>query len=207
MTTETILGAAIGSIITVIATKVLELWQRRNEHSYALRKSFFERKLSAAETAVSTWYSISASLSALSALYEKVPSLVGKISGKTVESINNSYFAQIEKLSQSSDRFTNAIFLYFDFDTDTAKAKDPMKTIFQALAELQDLTISVGAIQDVATTSSDDLTQQFVQTQMQILMTKFSAQLKELSGTFNASQQDLNLMIRHIRNSMKKYDQ
>jgi primosomal protein N'' len=52
MTSDSILGGLIGSLITVIVTKLLDMLQKANEHDYPLRKAFFKKKLVAAESAV-----------------------------------------------------------------------------------------------------------------------------------------------------------
>jgi CII-binding regulator of phage lambda lysogenization HflD len=46
----------IGSLLTVITTKFLEMYQTSRSHKYTLKKIYFEKKISAAEEAVTDLY-------------------------------------------------------------------------------------------------------------------------------------------------------
>ena len=206
MTMETMLGAAI-AIVTIAVTKLLELWQQSRDHTHQLKKAFFEKKLAAAEHAVSMWYSMSSSYSALSALYEKIPELQGKATGALLESINNSYFAQLNKLTESSSQFANAVYLYFDFESDTAKAKEPLKTVFDAVAELQDLALSLDVLKQIKKESvGDSIAQEFVEAETAKLRSKAIEHLSRIRSVFDAVQQDLHLMLKTLRTQMKQFE-
>jgi hypothetical protein len=155
---------------------------------------------------VAFWYSTASTLTAISALYEKFSSFAEKASGKTFETLNNQYFAQLEKVRESADQLTNAVFLYFDLESDTSGAKGPLQVLFDVVVAIQDLAISAQALQDVKLTQTDDLAQQFVQDEEARLRKKVLEELKKFSSTFDASSQGLTLIIKSLRAQMKQFD-
>jgi hypothetical protein len=76
---EAIMGGLVGSIFTVIITKILEIIQKSKEHKYSLQKTFFEKKLQSAEAAVAQWYLAASSCFTPAKLFEYL-----SIEGKTL---------------------------------------------------------------------------------------------------------------------------
>lgn len=59
------LGGLIGSILTVVISKSLEIFQKSKEHKYDLQRQFFVKKLSAAEATVMQYSLMSDAISQL----------------------------------------------------------------------------------------------------------------------------------------------
>ena len=72
---DAILGGLIGSIITVVIGKVLDLIQQSKQHKYSIQKTFFTKKLEVADAAVSQWYLSANLLGSIARLYEQAPVL------------------------------------------------------------------------------------------------------------------------------------
>lgn len=64
-----ILAGLLGSILTVIITKVLDIFQKKSEFKIELKKQFFVKKLQAGETAMIQYTNLSVALQQLSVLY------------------------------------------------------------------------------------------------------------------------------------------
>lgn len=207
MTLDSILGAAIGSIITIVLTKLLDVWQKARDHKHELKKVFFEKKLAAAERAVSLWYSVSSFYSSLSALYEKIPDLEGKAMGPLIESISNAYFTRLNKLTESSSELANAVYLYFDLESDTAKGKEPLKILFEAVAELQDLALSSDVLKEIKNESpGDQFAQDFIEAETKKLRVTAKEHLKRINSIFDVAQQELHQMLATLRSQMKEFE-
>lgn len=109
-----VLGGLIGSILTVVITKVLDLIQKKNEYTYDLKKQFFNKKLQAAEAAIMQYSLLSGALNNLIILfgrYKEGETLVG-------ENLNSNLLKQVDeavaKAKSSSLLLSNSIALYFD---------------------------------------------------------------------------------------------
>ncbi len=112
-----ILGGLIGSILTVVITKILDLVQKKNEYTYDLKKQFFNKKLQAAEAAIMQCSLFLEALNQMIILfgrYKEGETLVG-------ENLNNNLLKQIdEKIAQansSSLALSSSIELYFDLNS------------------------------------------------------------------------------------------
>jgi len=66
-----ILGGFIGSTLTVLITKSLEILQKSKEHKYNFQTLFFNKKLAAAETTVMQYSLFSDTLCQLRLLYSR----------------------------------------------------------------------------------------------------------------------------------------
>lgn len=206
MAIENIIYAAIGSIITIIITKILEIFQRYREHRYYLREKYFERKLSAAEKAVAMWFNMSTSFTAISALYEKFDAFTENAGGKTFEALNNELFSKLAKFQETADNLTNAVYLYFDIESDTSQAKQPLKNMYEGVGILQGLAISAKHFLELKQNSNDEFTQRYVNGKAEELLKETRKQIGRLSEIFSEAQMDVTLGIKTLRKKMKKYD-
>lgn len=112
-----ILGGLIGSILTVVITKVLELVQKKNEFDYELKKQFFNKKLLSAESATMQYAHLSEGINQLIILfsrYRESDSNVGR-------NLNDNLLKQIDEkialANSSSLALSSSINLYFDLTT------------------------------------------------------------------------------------------
>lgn len=69
--------ALAGSLATMVVGKILDSAQRRKDHSYALQKEFFEKKLKAAEAVIGSCYAMASLLSYFDVLIQKLPQHAG----------------------------------------------------------------------------------------------------------------------------------
>ena len=109
-----ILGGLIGSILTVVITKVLELVQKKKEFDYELKKQFFNKKLLSAESATMQYAQLSEGINQLIILfsrYRESDSNVGR-------NLNDNLLKQIDEkialANSSSLALSSSINLYFD---------------------------------------------------------------------------------------------
>lgn len=207
MTPESMIWAAYGSIITIFITRLFDYLQQKQNHRYELKKIFFQKKVVAAEQAVSLWYSMCAIYTSLSALYEKFIALEeNKATGSLFESMNNNLFAQLSKFQESSSQLANTVYLYFDLERDTSKTKEELKIFYDALVEIQDLKLSFEVMRDVKKEVNDPQAQEWFEEENKMLKIKSKEQLSRISFMLNKAQQKLNTMVTLLRSQMKEFD-
>ena len=118
-----VLGGLIGSILTVVISKSLEILQKSKEHKYDLQKQFFVKKLSAAEATVMQYSLMSDSISQLIVLYSRYEQNETEIGSQLNDNLLNQIEERIALANNASLSLANAISLYFDLTSDFSKNK------------------------------------------------------------------------------------
>ena len=136
---ETLLGGLIGSLLTVVATKLLDLFQKSKEHKYSLQSAYFVKKIQAAEAAVSQWYIYAASSGGLSTLYEQL-AVDKNFELEVFNAMNTAFLAQLNKVQEASIT-AHSFLLYFDVDHDEFWNNEAMKKYLSLLSSIQALNI------------------------------------------------------------------
>lgn len=90
---DAIIGGIIGSVITILLSKVLDMIQKSKEHKYNLSTIYFEKKLNALEALASKYYRINVALRGMSVMLEKIEEYSGLI-----DTIWGTYAKDIGKL-------------------------------------------------------------------------------------------------------------
>jgi hypothetical protein len=111
MTAEPIIAGLIGSIVTVVATKVLEMVQGAREHRYSLEKAFFDGKLEAAQSLVSQISQIIQSLSTFRLLSEA--DLRDRLPFEVYKGLHDTFFPQWQTIGKQYTSIANLMMLYF----------------------------------------------------------------------------------------------
>lgn len=113
---NTILGGIIGSLVTILASKIFEFIKMHIQHKQSLKKLFFEKKINSAEAAASHWSYLRSTIKSFSAILEAATNTedVGYESeflGNFAESLSH----QLKKIEEP-DKLVYSVFLYFDID-------------------------------------------------------------------------------------------
>jgi hypothetical protein len=116
-----VLGGLVGSILTVVIGKSLEIFQKSKEHKYELEKQFFLKKLYAAEAAVMQYSLFSDALSQLIVLYNRYDSYDTDIGKQLNENLLDQIDEKIKLANNASLNIANAISLYFDLQSEFSK--------------------------------------------------------------------------------------
>lgn len=206
MSIEVIFGGLIGSIATVIVTKILDMIQRGKEHKYSLQKSFFEKKLQAAAAAVAEWYSTAYSLGGLAALYEQMSTQERELQYEVFKSISDPLSSKLQQISEASNQIANSVFLYFDIEDSTFWDYEPFKMIVDCLSQISAVDMNMKVALDfydkVKGTEHEDLAWRDVQT----VGEQYRSHFKELSDLLAKGHKEMVSLLRKIRMEMKKYE-
>lgn len=109
-----ILGGLIGSILTVVITKVLELVQKKNEFNYELKKQFFSNKLLSAESATIQYEHLTVVINQLIILFSRYRESDSNVGRNLNENLLKQIDEKIALANSSSLALSSSINLYFD---------------------------------------------------------------------------------------------
>jgi hypothetical protein len=110
-----LLYVLLGSILTIVIGKLLDLIQKSQEHKYSLQKIFFEKKLKIAEAIVGNFQKVINVLQPISAVLTKVTDLstTPEIGGFLTSQLQT-LSSKIQNISLETNDYLQAASLYFD---------------------------------------------------------------------------------------------
>lgn len=200
-----ILGGLIGSILTVVITKFLELLQKKNEFEYELKKQFFNKKLLSAESATMQYAHLSDAINQLIILfsrYRESESSVGR-------NLNDNLLKQIDEkitlANSSSLSLSSSINLYFDL-TSNYTANDILIGFYDSVNMLGPYT------ENVEITHEQYL--RFIETEQeneafeiyQNAENHLDQAMKNVADGYKIFDAELRRQMGQIRTEMKKYE-
>jgi hypothetical protein len=200
-----ILGGLIGSILTVVVTKLLEILQKSKEHKYTLQKSFFEKKLLAAEATITQYTILSNALTNLAVLYERIHNETNEVEDYLQDTLHQQAMQQLEVANNASFIVANSVTLYFDLDTQFNQ-NQIIRDFYNLLGGIQPLTenrdITFQHYESVIGTDLEEPAYQlFLQSDQQL-----NNLMQSISSSYIAFNNQLMNVIGQIRNEMRKFD-
>ncbi|USD24643.1 hypothetical protein [Flagellimonas marinaquae] len=199
------LGGLIGSILTVVISKGLEIFQKSKEHKYELEKQFFLKKLSAAEAAVMQYSLFSDALSQLMVLYGRYEEYETDVGKQLNENLLNQIDEKIALANNASFSIANAISLYFDLQSDFSKN--------QIISNFYDTLNSLGPYSDnVEKTFHQYLNYKGTKHEKEAYDIYLNAErfmgaaMKNIADGYHVFDNELQKQIMQIRTEMKKFE-
>lgn len=200
-----ILGGLIGSIVTVIITKLLDILQKSKEHKYTLERSFFERKLLAAEATITQYTILSTALANMTVLYERILNESNEMEDLLQDTLHQQAMQQLEIANNASFIVANSVTLYFDLNSQFNQN--------QVIRDFYDLLSAIQPLSD-----NEDRAYQYYEkvigTQLEApayeLYVQSERKLNELMQTISSSyvgfNNQLQAVIQQIRIEMRKFE-
>ena len=202
--TEAILGGLIGSVLTVLISRIFDMIQKKNEHSYALKKLFFERKLSVAEAAISQRYVLASTLRSFSLLLEQVSANLELILASPPECLknyNDAISQQSVKLLTPAFDAANAVSLFFDVDESMQSAT--MEDILDMMMSIEGRT---KVFQFLITTALNAPEKRKLYDEAKKTLEQLQAEIIKLSDIVKSGSQQVSRTIMQIRSEMKRFE-
>ncbi|MDH4222047.1 MAG: hypothetical protein OEV55_00760 [candidate division Zixibacteria bacterium] len=206
MSIEVILGGLIGSILTVIITKVLDIVQKGREHRYSLQKSFFEKKLQAAEAAVSQWYIIASSVGSFAKLYERMSNKEKELDYQVFRVMNESFSSQLQKLLEKSNEISNSVLLYFDIEDSDFWNYEPFGKYLDSLSSIVSLDMSMRIMVDIYDKVKGTKYESMAKNEIEKIKEQSKERFKDLSLILDKANKEIINLLRKLRSEMKKYE-
>ncbi len=196
----------IGSLITVVVTKLLELYQISRANKFTLKKIYFEKKISAAEEAISDLYNEITGISKFIRVYEKISkSDIEKIPFiyKKIEVLNKGTKEAIE----ATDKIANRMYLYFDFEEYIDNGKSNLDALLDISTEIRELDFDMEIKGKILNDFENNKEMQnIIFKEIKEKFPSYIPKLKTLVELGNKAQTEARKQLKKIREEMKKYD-
>ncbi len=206
MSSEVLIGGLVGSLLTIIVVKALDIAEKRREHRFSLQKSYFQKKLQAAETALAKWDSTASALSGLVALYERVVAKEKELEYELFRMTNESFIAQLKEIAQASNEIANIVLLYFDTDDTATLNSEAFKKFLDRLASIKSLDIPMRFALDFYEKFRGTHHEDEAWGEVERIMKEYQSCLKDLSLSLNEAHREMVDLIGRTRKAMKKYE-
>jgi len=206
MSAEVLIGGLVGSLLTIIIVKALDLAQKRREHRFSLQKSYFQKKLQAAETALAKWDSTASALSGLITLYERVVAKEKELEYELFRMTNESFIAQLKDIAQASNEIANIVLLYFDTGETATLNSEAFKKFLDRLSSIRSLDIPMRFALDFYEKFRGSRHEDEAWREVERIVKEYQACLNDLSSLLNEAHREMIDLIGRTRKAMKRYE-
>src|SRR5581483_9409768 len=137
MTTDVIIGFLSGSLATEVIREIFHFFTRGHEHRQTLQKLTYERKLQKAENAMAFYFTYYERVVEVKHAYEVYIKELDDINLDTeaIESIIRKSEKLLDDLNHNKHLDIKSVYLYFDFEKDSAWSEEDAAMITHALVE------------------------------------------------------------------------
>lgn len=192
-----LLSGLVGSILTIAVSKVLDLIQKRQEHKYALRKAFFEKKLQVAEAMVGNLQKTINIFRPLSTVLRKIPDFVTQGTPRDfLESQMQTISSQAQKILQETGDCSYAAQLYFD----VGKLNNIISLCYE---KMLNCAIMYALLEKKARSITPESVSK---TDLEEIVNQYSELLKDMTLTIDSLKTSMDTFISAIRDEMKEYE-
>jgi hypothetical protein len=206
MPIEALLAGLISSLITIVATKLLEIFQKSREHKYSLKRALFEKKLQSAEAAVMEWHSIASSCSALAGIYEQLSAKDTEIEGDVAVQLTEVFYERIQKAHSIANQLSDTVFLYFDIDDSPFYESESLNKLVLVFTKLSALSESFEILKKLKEQTKHPVTEKAIQAQMERIQDEAIIQARDLSMIFDKAYKEMVKLIRKLRADLRRFD-
>lgn len=200
-----ILGGLIGSILTVVITKIIDLVQKKNEYIYDLKRQFFSKKLQTAEAAIMQYSHLSDALNQLIILFGRYQESDTKVG----ENLNDNLLKQIDNkialANNSSLALSSSLVLYFDL-TSNYTANEILTSFYDNLNMLapysENVEVTFEQYLKFRGTAQEDEAYEIYQNAETFL----GQAMKNIGEGYKVFDLELRNQMKQIRTEMRKYE-
>ena len=204
--TIALLSGLVGSILTVIVTKVIDIFQKKNEQNFYFKKAFFDKKLESAERIISIWYATSTNLGNLAAIYDRVAIDENELGTDWFDNLNNLYGTKLSDLDALSSQIQNSIYLYFDLDSSGKYNYDPLKELYERISRIHLLQESIESAELDYEKAIGTKFENLAKTELDKHYVQLRLCFQDLSTIMKDAKNELVDYIRQLRKEMKKFE-
>lgn len=196
----------LGSLVTIVVSKLLELFQLSKANKFTLRKIYFEKKISAAEEAITDLYEEITGISKFIRVYEKIAdSDIEKMPFiyKEIELLKK----ETKSVIESTDKIANRMYLYFDLYEYLEKSELYLDSLLNISTEIRSLDFDMEIKFKILKEYEDNKQMQdIIFKSIKELFPSYIPKLKELVELGHKAQVEAKKQLKRIKEEMKKYD-
>ena len=204
-TIENVLWILVGSIATIIVTKLFELFQTSKANKFELKKIYFERKISAAEEAIEYLQKEIDGVEGFIRVYEKIPQSDILLLPRLIEEIK-SLTDDFKDKEKKAKELTDAMFMYFDFDEYQRGSALNSKKLLHLSLEIYDVDSDMEITARIYEEAKDNKFKEFVFEDLKKRYPNYFPKLEELVVLGKKAIEEAKQQQKKIISEMKKYD-
>lgn len=202
---EALIAGLVGSTITVIITKILELIQKDREFKYDLKKQFFVKKLQAGETAIIQYTNLCVALQQLSTIYSRHEESQTEIGQNLKDNLLKQIDSKLLIINSSSFELANSINLYFDL-TSIINESEIMSGVYDKMSVLSNYLEKVEESYEIYLKTNEVNKQNEAYEKYEIAYDLLVQAMNDIGALYKKFEGEIRGQIRQIRNEMKKYE-
>ncbi|MBE3118058.1 MAG: hypothetical protein IMZ50_04780 [Candidatus Atribacteria bacterium] len=198
----------ISSLITVVATKILEIWQKKIDYEHSLGRSLFEQKLAVAKAAISQRRIQISCLQTFLLLLDQVSKNILIILDSPPDHLRGMLEANKNELAKLHDpalETANALSLFFDIE----ESPDPSasaKRIMDLFMLIDTNTKLLSLLNNQYLATKDVHAREEIAGKATKLVAVFQENSKELAAIMEKGLAEILQVIKLIRAEMKQYE-
>lgn len=201
-----ILSGLIGSIATIVLTKLIELLQKSKEHKYSLQKAFFDRKINAGEIAVAQWTMLRSSMITLSTLMDKALEISSELGQQVSQELYSDLNKRIKEAQTATYHLANAVYFYFDIEDEKLWHNNSVIKFVDNLEQVGQLSSNYSELLDYYLKLPDNDHAKEIENRLDILEGEMNSKLKEISKLFSDASKEYGVLLKQIRKDVKKFE-
>lgn len=209
MNIEVVIGGLVGSILTVLITKGLDIFADREKNKFELKKAFFEKKLEAAEAMMSSYYSVTSAMSGLDSLYSLVSHDRNQnINWKAFGQFNDTFSSRLNEFGQTALSAKSAQLsfpLYFDIG-DELWGTGIYQEYLSSLLRIANLEVPLKTAIKIATENNDPKMDEWCFEQIEKVWDEYRKEMISLSPILKKIKAEFIDGMKILRVEMKKYE-
>ena len=198
----------ISSLITVVATKILEIWHKKIDYAHSLGRALFEQKLVVAKAAISRARILQSSLQTFILLLDQIIKNIGIILGSPPEHLLTMLETSKQDLSRLRDpafEAANALSLFFDID-ESPSSLAVAKKIMDLFALIDTSATLLAFLNGQYLSTNDTRIRGEIIEKATKLVAEFQGHSRELNELMEKGLFEISQVTNSIRTEMKQYE-
>jgi hypothetical protein len=209
MNLEAVFGGLVGSVATVLITKGLDIWAEREKNDFQLKKSFFEKKLVAAEGMMASYYTVTSAMSGLDALYSLVSlERDQNINWTLFSEYSDAFESKLRDFGKTANTAKESLLtfpLYFDLG-DEFWDTDIHQDYLSSTLRIANLAIPLQSAIRIAKENEDPRMNEWCHEQVEKQFDGFRKEMVVLAPKIKKIKEEMAKGIKSLRSEMKKYE-
>lgn len=198
-------AALLGSLLTVIATKIFDLVQSARQHGFELRQIYFRRKLEVAEQAAAEVNRVAFALRTLPAILDGVSddAMHDAVSKAAWDSLQR----ELTRIEEQTEMSSSALPLYFDFSVEESLTLELLQDYWRATSELRTWATRMERLRARRRASDDPADRQIAGAQLYKAEEAFRELVRGYSAAMDSMATALGHVLKRLRSELAHLDE
>lgn len=204
--TIAVLSGLLGSILTVVITKLIELKQKKFEFESDLKREYFKRKLDSIEKASIQFTLLANHLVQLKHFYNAMIRKDNYFDENSQNKMFEALDSSLAKTSSSSMDIANAIYIYLDISHDEINDYKMMQTYLNDIGEMGAIFLDMKIWMEYEDEAKTEEKKVFCEKQLDEIQNKLREKVENVSDSTDKLNEKFWKLQKKMRIELKKYD-